>query len=253
MTKKMNLVGNTYGDLTAITYLHKTESNGRPHYLCQCSCGKQKVISHSHLRSGNTTSCGCKQYKSGTENPNYLHGFPKNHKTYKSWCKIKERCYNPNDTSYLEYGAKGIKMSETFKDNFLAFYAEVGEPPKNSPDWSVDRIDNNLGYIEGNLRWADRYHQARNRGIMKNNTSGETGVSFYQHMGCKSTPTYTVAKWKDISGKDFNKKFSVRKLGLLPAFAAAVEYRRQMIAELNEQGAGYTENHGNMENKKGNT
>ena len=29
MTKQMNLVGNTYGDLTAISYSHKTESNGK--------------------------------------------------------------------------------------------------------------------------------------------------------------------------------------------------------------------------------
>jgi hypothetical protein len=41
-----------------------------------------------------------------------------------------------------------------------------------------------------------------------------------------------------------NKKFSVKKLGLLPAFKAAVECRRKMIEELNGQGAGYTENHG---------
>lgn len=41
-----------------------------------------------------------------------------------------------------------------------------------------------------------------------------------------------------------NKKFSVLKLGLLPAFRDAVMYRRKMIEELNAQGAGYTENHG---------
>jgi hypothetical protein len=30
----------------------------------------------------------------------------------------------------------------------------------------------------------------------------------------------------------------------MPAFKAAVEYRRKMIEELNAQGAGYTEDHG---------
>lgn len=242
--KQMNLVGNTYGDLTVVAYSHKTESNGMSHYLCQCSCGQQKVIRHGNLQSGHTTSCGCKQFRSGVENPNYLHGFPKNHKTYKSWCKIKERCYNPNDISYFGYGAKGIKMSDTFKDNFLAFYAEVGEPPENSSNWSVDRIDNNLGYVEGNLRWADQYQQARNKGMNIKNSSGVTGVAFY-HSGNPKHATYAITTWKCLTtGRNCNKKFSVRKLGLLPAFAAAVEYRRKMIAELNAQGAGYTENHG---------
>ena len=244
MTKQMNLVGNIYGDLTAISYSHKTESNGMSHYLCQCSCGKQKVVSHGNLRSGHTTSCGCKQHRTGPENPQYIHGFSKNHKTYKSWCKIKERCYNPNDISYEGYGAKGIVMSETLKTDFLAFYSEVGEPPEKSPRWSVDRIDNALGYIEGNLRWADQWTQARNKGKSSANTSGVTGVKFY-HSGNPNHSTYAVATWScPVQQKPMNRKFSVKKMGLLPAFKAAFEYREKIIAELNAQGAGYTENHG---------
>lgn len=243
MTKQMNLVGNTYGDLTAISYSHKTESNGMSHYLCQCSCGKQKVVSHGNLRSGHTTSCGCKLNRSGTENPLYVHGFTVKHKTYKAWCKIKERCLNPNDISYANYGDKGVTISDEFKDDFLAFYAEVGEPPGQSRLWSIDRIDNSKNYEKGNLRWAYITQQARNKSMKSNNSSGETGVQFY-HSGNTKHTTYAVANWYDLSGKAMNKKFSVKKLGLLPAFKAAVEYRRKMIEELNAHGAGYTENHG---------
>lgn len=243
MPARINLEGETYGMLRVISLSHTTRNNGMSHYLCKCSCGAEKVISHGNLRSGHTVSCGCQRNKTGSESSNFIHGFSKNHKAYKSWCKIKERCLNPNDISYANYGAKGVTISDEFKDDFLAFYAEVGEPPGQSRLWSVDRIENSKNYEKGNLRWAYVTQQARNKSMKSNNSSGETGVQFY-HSGNTKHTTYAVANWYDLSGKAMNKKFSVKKLGLLPAFKAAVECRRKMIEELNGQGAGYTENHG---------
>ena len=246
MGRRMNLVGDTYGELTVVSFSHTTESNGMSNYLCRCSCGSEKVFSHGNLRSGHSKSCGCARPK-GDQVWNYSHGFKKSHKTYKSWCKIKERCLNPNDNSYHGYGAKWITISEKFKDNFLAFYAEVGEPPINTSDWSIDRIDNTRGYEPGNLRWANSETQARNKGKSSVNTSGVNGVQFYDHQGRNGTSwLYVVATWYSLgtNGKAQNKKFSVKKHGLLPAFKMACEYRLKMIEELNAQGAGYTENHG---------
>lgn len=241
--KKINLVGEIYGDLQVISFSHRTENNGMSHYFCQCLCGKQKIVSHGNLRTGHTTSCGCKRERSGAESANFVHGMAHKNRAYKSWNKIKERCYNPNDISYPNYGGKGVVMSEVFREDFTAFYAEIGEPPNSIERWSVDRIDNNLGYVSGNLRWATSKQQARNKTMNSNNSSGETGVQFY-HSGKPTHTTYAVATWYNVEGTPENKKFSVRKLGLMPAFKAAVEHRRKMIEELNAKGAGYTENHG---------
>ena len=82
----------------------------------------------------------------------------------------------------------------------------------------------------------------RKQTLRVDNTSGIVGVGFSRDK--KSGATSAVASWKPLNGKSKNKKFSVKKLGLLPAFKAAVEHRRKMIEELNAQGAGYTENHG---------
>ena len=212
-------------------------------WRCKCECGNESEVALGNLRSGHTTSCGCNKHKSGEENPNFIHGM-KDTKVYKSWCKIKERCFNPNSISYKNYGAKGITMSEEYASNFSAFYEEIGDCPGQGRYWSVDRIDNTKGYVKGNIQWSNMTLQSRNKGAYSNNKTGFTGVQWYQH-SCGSL--YAVATWGEfIDGvrKARNKKFSVKKHGLLPAFAMACKYREDKIAELNALGYGYSENHG---------
>lgn len=171
-------------------------------------------------------------------------GIRRNSKEYKSWCKIKERCFNPNSNSYNNYGAKGITMSDEYTSDFLAFYEEVGECPGQGRYWSIDRIDNTKGYVKGNMRWSNMTLQSRNKSAYRNNNTGFTGVQWYQH---PQGSLYAVATWGEfVDGirKVRNKKFSVKKHGLLPAFAMACKYREDKIAELNALGYGYSENHG---------
>lgn len=60
---RMDLTGDTYNDLTVIEFSHRTPKNSMAHYHCRCSCGNKLVVSHGHLRSGHTKSCGCLRAK----------------------------------------------------------------------------------------------------------------------------------------------------------------------------------------------
>lgn len=95
---------------------------------------------------------------------------------YTSWKGMKRRCYNKNTKYYVNYGGRGIKVCDRWlgKDGFARFYADMGEKP--SPEYSLDRIDNNGNYEPSNCRWTDRRTQNINRRINKNNTSGVVGV-----------------------------------------------------------------------------
>jgi hypothetical protein len=87
---------------------------------------------------------------------------------YKTWAKIKQRCHNPKDANYFRYGARGIAMCPKWRNNFEAFFADVGLRP--SPSHSLDRFPNNDGgYEPGNVRWATITEQANNKryGIWK--------------------------------------------------------------------------------------
>lgn len=55
---RTDLSGKTFGRLTAIKDVGKN-IHGRRMWLCNCSCGNQKILEGASLTSGNVKSCGC--------------------------------------------------------------------------------------------------------------------------------------------------------------------------------------------------
>jgi len=89
---------------------------------------------------------------------------PKNFKSERSTLsEAIGRCHNPNHNRYNDYGGRGIFVHDEWRTEggFQKFMEYVG--PKPSPELTLDRIDNDKGYEPGNLRWATRSEQQRNR------------------------------------------------------------------------------------------
>jgi hypothetical protein len=79
---------------------------------------------------------------------------------YVIWSNVVQRCTNRENPSCKNYGARGIKVCDRWRESFEAFYADVG--PRPSADHSLDRRDNEGHYEPGNVRWATRAQQVRN-------------------------------------------------------------------------------------------
>ena len=79
--------------------------------------------------------------------------------TYMVWGSMIQRCTNPNNSGWPDYGARGISVCERWL-TFENFLADMGERPDGL---SIDRVDNNGNYEPGNCRWATASQQQRNR------------------------------------------------------------------------------------------
>jgi hypothetical protein len=156
----IDLAGKKFGHLRVLALHPERYRCGKQtatRWLCRCDCGTEVIVRGGGLRSGNTTSCGCTRIEKLTKH-NAKHGLAES-RAYRAWCNMKNRCLNPNSTSYLYYGGRSIGFDGRWRE-FEAFYADVGDPPDGM---SLDRPDNDGDYGPTNWRWADRSTQNRNR------------------------------------------------------------------------------------------
>lgn len=184
----LDLTGQKFGRWTVIRKGEKKDN--RTAWYCVCECGNTNTIITRNLVKGISKSCGCLQRDKATK-----HGHnPWNGKAsteYNSWHQMKQRCLNPNDKRYADYGGRGIKICERWMD-FNKFLEDMGKKP--SPKHTIDRIDVNGDYEPSNCRWADDYEQQRNIRVHKNNKLGVKGVHYDEKRKKYVAQLYTNGK-----------------------------------------------------------
>lgn len=170
-TARVEMVGKRFGSLVV---LQRAANHGRRvAWVCRCDCGANTEAAGEHLRSGGTRSCGClrstvhrARAQRGVAIPdNTRHGHGRsraNRRTteYVIWTNMIQRCTNPNNPAWDDYGGRGITVCPEWRD-FAVFYADMGDRP--SLDLTLDRTDNDQGYSPENCRWATRSQQASNK------------------------------------------------------------------------------------------
>lgn len=140
------------------------QNNGRKRvqWVCVCECGNELLVEAGNLNSGHTKSCGClSEDACAVVGGLHDHGMTGS-REFQSWSGAKGRCYNPDSQQYKNYGGRGITMHPDWIDNFQEFYDHIGPCPAGL---TLDRMDNNKGYIPGNVRWATSVEQIRNRRV----------------------------------------------------------------------------------------
>jgi hypothetical protein len=179
--KKLDLTGQRFGRLTVINEAGKAK-DGRIRWQCLCDCGQiTETPSTKTLRNGTCKSCGCIQ----KENPPAKTHGQSGTNLFHVWNGIKQRCLNPRSQAFNNYGGRGIKVCDEWREDFQAFH-----------DWAIkngyrlgreiDRIDNDGDYEPGNCRWVTSQTNNNNR---RSNTLVEIGGK-----------THTISEWSRITG-----------------------------------------------------
>lgn len=197
MRKRVDMSGQQFGRLTAVEYSHYKRP--KTYWRCRCECGNEAIVSQGALKSGNTRSCGCL-----ARDVNVTHGSSKS-PVYKVWQAMRDRCHNPNNAFYPDYGGRGISVCARWQ-GFAAFQKDMGHRPKGA---TIERKDVNGDYAPNNCCWASPRTQGNNR--RNNRRISMDGV------------THTVAEWSRLTGIDkscilyrLNSGWSVRNALTIP-------------------------------------
>ena len=146
-------IGSVYG-----AWLIKEKLPKKQKYRCQCTACGQTVqdIRVYDLTTGKTRQCrGCAV--SASRRTHQLSRTTE----YNTWQHIIQRCHNPNNKDYPNYGGRGIEVYPLWRDSFEAFYFMMGDKPE--PHYTIERIDHNGNYEPGNVKWLPKEEQSLNK------------------------------------------------------------------------------------------
>ena len=143
-----------------------------------------------------------RDYK-GINNPNFKHGM-KDTRIYQTWRNMKRRCYDEKVVNFRNYGGKGIKVCEEWKNSFQAFY-DWAMKNGYTDDLTIDRIDSTKDYCPENCRWISLRENvsraSRARRIYADNSNWftqarmNTGMSLNEISEELGIPEQTLSRW----------------------------------------------------------
>lgn len=177
MSKLVDLTGRRYGYLTVVKRV-ENNSKGQSVWQCLCDCGNVKIVSGASLKTGKVKSCGCFRVN---RRPTLRHGMSHT-RLYNIWVCIKKRCYKEKDPAYKNYGGRGIKMCDSWRNSFESF-AEWAFNNGYADSLTIERIDVNADYCPDNCTWIPLNQQQNNR----------TSCLMYTYNG----ETKNLAEWCD--------------------------------------------------------
>lgn len=149
-------VGDVFGELTVIEALGQTKGDMHYQSKVKCSCGNEFITRDTFLVCGKKICCPeCSNIKKQT------HGMS-DMPIYHVWQGMKDRCNNPNNKQYADYGGRGIRVCDEWlnsSDTFIEWAIQNGY----KEGFQIDRISVDGNYEPDNCRFVTQLENARNK------------------------------------------------------------------------------------------
>jgi hypothetical protein len=142
-------IGRSFNQLTVLS----VEPAKRLTYKVRCSCGNVKVLRADSL--GRVQTCGrCLTFTAGDKRIGEL--------LYRVWYSAVDRCYNEHNQAFADYGARGIRVVRSWRNDVLVF-VKWALANGYAQGKQLDRKDNTRGYSPKNCRFVTPTVNCRNR------------------------------------------------------------------------------------------
>lgn len=97
---------------------------------------------------------------------------------YSAWLNLRNRCNNPRNKDFADYGGRGIYVCERW-NSYQNFLEDMGPKPEN---YSIDRLDVNGPYAPWNCQWKSASDQQKNKRPIVGRTqsvfNNKTGIKY---------------------------------------------------------------------------
>lgn len=156
-----DISGQRFGMLEALSPHSNARKKWEWFFVCDCGqfCIKVAQDVVKSVKRRRTPNCGCAVSKFISQK-NTSHGMS-HHPAYWVWRSMRDRCRLPTHQAWANYGARGIRVCDSWNSSFSAFWADMGE--SYAPGLEIDRIENNGDYAPGNCRWVPTLVNANNK------------------------------------------------------------------------------------------
>lgn len=138
---------------------HGRNKSGRVVWLCQCDCGRLATRTSDILKKAidkkQASHCGCSP-------PGETHKLSQKEKhLYWVWAAMIQRCVNPANKDFENYGGRGIHVCNDWRFDFKSFH-DWAKSSGYKRGLTIERIDVDQGYKPENCTWIENERQALN-------------------------------------------------------------------------------------------